>query len=143
MNNSKRNLKIVSLIILAMAIFSLVWGIIGLTNVDISGMEIPEGLSPDVMKVITVIVGAFSLLLILPRIYIGIVGLRGGNENSRAHIIVAIVFGILSVISLISAITALPGSANMVKGVISLVEAIIVTAVYALYIKFANDVAKG
>ena len=141
MNNSKRNLKIVSLIILAMAVFSLVWGIIGLTNVDISGMEIPEGLSPDVMKVITVIVGAFSLLLILPRIYIGIVGLRGGKEDSRAHIIVAIIFGALSLVGLISAIASFNGAA-LGKSLVGLIEAIIVTAVYALYIKFARDVAK-
>ena len=141
MNNSKRNLKIVSLIILAMAVFSLAWGIYGLVTLDTSAVEVPEGMTREVMHVITMITGAFALLLILPRIYIGIVGLQGGKEDSRAHIIVAIIFGALSLVGLISAIASFNGAA-LGKSLVGLIEAIIVTAVYALYIKFARDVAK-
>ena len=43
MNNSKRNLKIVSIIILAMALVSLVWGIYGLVTLDTS-TSIPASL---------------------------------------------------------------------------------------------------
>ena len=141
MNNSKRNLKIVSIIILAMAIFSLVWGIYGLVTLDTSAVEVPEGMTKEVVHVITMITGAFALLLILPRIYIGVVGLQGGKDGSRAHIIVAIIFGVLSLVGLISAITSFNGAA-LGKSLVGLIEAIIVTAVYALYIKFARDVAK-
>ena len=141
MNNSKRNLKIVSIIILAMAIFSLVWGIYSLVTLDTSAVEVPEGMTKEVVHVITMISGAFALLLILPRIYIGVVGLQGGKDGSRAHIIVAIIFGVLSLVGLISAITSFNGAA-LGKSLVGLIEAIIVTAVYALYIKFARDVAK-
>ena len=140
MNNSKRNLKLVSIIILAMAIFSLVWGIYSLVTLDVSGMEIPEGMTKEVMQVVAMIGGAFALLLILPRIYIGVIGLQGGKDGSRAHIIVAIIFGVLSLVGLISAITSFNGAA-LGKSLVGLIEAIIVTAVYALYIKFARDVA--
>ena len=141
MNNSKRNLKIVSIIILAMALVSLAWGIYGLVTLDTSAVEVPEGMTKEVVHVITMISGAFALLLILPRVYLGIVGLQGGKEDSRAHIIVAIIFGALSLVGLISAIASFNGAA-VAKSVISLAECIIVTAVYALYIKFARDVAK-
>jgi hypothetical protein len=141
MNNSKRNLKIVSIIILAMALVSLVWGIYGLVTLDTSAVEVPEGMTKEVVHVITMITGAFALLLILPRIYLGVVGLQGGKEGSRAHIVVAIIFGVLSVGGLISAITSFNGAA-VAKSVISVAESAIVTAVYALYIKFAIDVAK-
>jgi type IV secretory pathway VirB2 component (pilin) len=141
MNNSKRNLKIVSIIILAMALVSLVWGIYGLVTLDTSAVEVPEGMTKEVVHVITMITGAFALLLILPRIYIGVVGLQGGKDGSRAHIIVAIIFGVLSLVGLISAITSFNGAA-LGKSLVGLIEAIIVTAVYALYIKFARDVAK-
>jgi type IV secretory pathway VirB2 component (pilin) len=141
MNNSKRNLKIVSIIILAMALVSLVWGIYGLVTLDTSAVEVPEGMTKEVVHVITMITGAFALLLILPRIYLGVVGLQGGKDGSRAHIIVAIIFGVLSLVGLISAITSFNGAA-LGKSLVGLIEAIIVTAVYALYIKFARDVAK-
>ena len=57
MNNSKRNLKIVSIIILAMALVSLAWGIYGLVTLDTSAVEVPEGMTKEVVHVITMIGG--------------------------------------------------------------------------------------
>lgn len=143
MENTKKALKTVSIAILILAGLSLISGIIHLAKIDISKLEIPENFTPELAKTIAVITGIISLLFILPRIYIGVVGIRGAKEGSRAHIIVAIIFCIFSVIGLITSISGLFGAANMVNAILNLIESIAVTGLYVIYIKCARELAKA
>lgn len=143
MENTKKNLKVVSLAILILAGLSLVFGIINIATIDESQLKVTAEISRELAKTITVITGIVSLLFILPRVYIGVVGLRGAKEGSRAHIIVAIIFFIFSLIGVIGSISGLFGAKDMLVAVLNLIEAAATTVLYFIYIKCARELAKA
>ena len=143
MENTKKNLKHASIGILILAGLSLISGILHLANIDVTKLDVPQGTTPELAKTIAIISGVISLLFILPRVYIGVVGIRGAKEGSRAHIIVAIIFCIFSAIGVIAGISGLFGAASMLNAILNLVESIAVTTLYVIYIKCAREIAKA
>ena len=143
MENTKKALKIVSIAILVLAALSLVSGIIHLATIDESKLKVTKEISLELAKTIAVISGIISLLFILPRVYLGVVGLRGAKEGSRAHIIVAIIFFIFSLIGVIGSISGLFGAADMLNAILGLIESVAVSGLYFIYIKCAREIAKA
>ena len=143
METTKKNMKLVSIAILILAGLSLILGIIDIATIDASKLKVTETITPELAKVITMITGIISLLFILPRVDIGVVGIRGAKEGSRAHIIVAIIFFIFALLGLISNIGGLFGDKDVLVAILNLVESIAVSTLYFIYIKCARELAKA
>lgn len=110
MVNLRKNLKIISILILVLVVFSLARMIVDVCKNGFGDIgELPKGVSPEVGEVLVVIVWAIGVLFLLPQVYIGIKGIKLATNPSsvtgRAHLVWAAVMTILSGLSVISCIS--------------------------------------
>ena len=139
MEQTRKNFKITSIIILALAGATLLNLVAGLAFGDFS----TEGVSSDELLFAKIFILVVSFIMLLPQIYIGIKGLLVAKKpgTSKGHIIWAIILFIFSVINLINSGIGIITKDGMesVTGILSiLVEA----SVYFEYIKFGRAILK-
>lgn len=140
MEQSRKHLKISSIVVLAFTvgtIFSLIAGLIELNNATI-----PDGAPDNILAITKTVLMVISGILLLPQIYIGFKGLKVANnpDSSKFHIIVAIIVFIFTLMSLVSpAIALIEGSSNESIG--TLLGIAVEASVYFDYIMAARAVA--
>jgi cation transporter-like permease len=143
MEESRKHLKITSIVILILtvaSILSIASGIIGLKNA-----VVPEGAPANTVEIAQIFVTVLSGVLLLPQIYIGFKGLKVAKnpDSSKAHIIVAFILLALTVVDMVSGIVS-GISIGSAQAIIRPALALIVDVlVYADYIKYARLVANG
>ena len=146
MEKNRKNLKIISIVILIFLGLSLVGSIIDVCKNGFGDAgQLPEGVSPEVGKVIVVIVWVLGLALYLPRLYIGVKGIKiaGGQEYSgKAHIIWALVLAVLAILGTVSSIVELTEGYSAGK-LASLGTSLVNVALLSTYYLFARNVANG
>lgn len=144
MEKNRKNLRDFSIIILALVALSLIRSIV---TVCINGFpqptNIPEGMTKEIAKVITIITFALSFVLLLPQIYVGVKGIKiaNGATSGKAHIIWALILAVFAGITLISAISGLTKAFNF-DSIMNLIDPAVDFAAYVFYFIYARRIAR-
>ena len=140
MEQSRKHLKISSIIVLIFtlaSIFNLIAGII-----DLNSATIPDGAPDNIVTITKTVLIVVSGIVLLPQIYIGLKGLKVSlnPDSSKLHIIVATFVFVFSLLSLISPAIALIENSD-IESIGSLLFIAVEVSVYFDYIMAARAVA--
>jgi hypothetical protein len=144
MEQTRKNLKLSSIVVLVLAGFSMLQVVCELLFGELSKAVIPEGAPDNILLITRIFLFSFALLLTSPSIYIGIKGLRvAKNPNSsKGHIVWGIILLVLTVLSLISPVADIINN-GFKKDYLSAFLSIAVEAtVFFEYIKYAIALRK-
>ena len=103
MEQTRKNLKLSSIAVLALAVFSLLQIVSELLYGELNNAVIPEGAPENILPITKIVLFSVALLLTLPNIYIGIKGLRIAKKpnSSKGHIVWAIILLVFAALFLI------------------------------------------
>ena len=135
MEKSKQNLKVMSILIMALTAFSCVKMIVNLCMGGLKVDKVPEGMTEGLVMVSLVIGVVFSFALLLPQVYVGIKGMKFAEtpDSSKAHIVWAIVLAILAGVSTVSAISGMTQSGKLVSSLLNIVDSGLDVVVFIIY----------
>ena len=142
MEQTRKNLKTTSILVLLFAALNLVRVIVSLI---FDGFGSAEGATEGTVLAANIIVLVVAGICLIPQVYIGLKGIKVANapDSSKAHIIWAMILFVITVLSLISPVIGFinkdTGSDNIGTLLALLLEGII----YFEYVKYARDIAKG
>ena len=144
MEKERKELKLLSIVILAFVALSVVKSIVDLcVNGLPQAKDIPEGFSVELFRVISIIMCIIGFIVYIPQIYVGIKGLQianGANYSGKAHIIWAIILAVFAGIGVISGITEIFNGFKIVK-LLNVLDTAIDVALYVYYIRYARSIA--
>ena len=144
MENSKRNLKITSILVLVLAAFTLIRTIVdvAITKLDVSNVD---GATEGVVLAAKITMCVFSLIILLPDVYIGLKGLKVAKNPApaKAAIIWAIVLAALAAIGLIFPIVEMIKYGNVASNSLEIGDLACNIAVYCAYIVCAKEVTNA
>ena len=150
MEQSRKNLKNASIIVLALAGLSLLNILFELFLGELSGelnnATFPEGAQENVVLIAQIFILVVSVLMLLPHAYIGIKGLKIAKKpnSSIGHIVWGIILVVLTAVGLISPLVSfLQGNGEAFANVAEFLSVAVDVAVLAGYVKFAINVRKG
>ena len=143
MEKNRRELKTLSILILALAALSFIMAIV---NVCIDGFPKVDiaYISPETAKIVSIITWVLGLVIILPQVYVGVKVIKQANNptGARAHIVWALILGILAAIATISSIVSI-AKAFTTSQLVDLINVAIDTLIFATYYFYARKVAQG
>lgn len=150
MEQSRKNLKNSSIIVLALAGLSVLNILFELFFGELSGelnnATVPEGASENVVLIAKIFILVVSVLMLLPQAYIGIKGLKIAKKpnSSIGHIVWGIILVVFTAAGLISPLVSfLQGNGEAFANVAEFLSIAVDVAVLAGYVKFAMNVRKG
>jgi uncharacterized membrane protein YhaH (DUF805 family) len=144
MEQTRKNLKLSSIAVLALAFFSLLQIVSELLYGDLNNAAIPEGAPENILLITKIFVFAVSLLLTLPNIYIGIKGLRIAKKpnSSKGHIVWAIILLAFASLSLIEQGVGFIHDGFKFENISAFCSIVVEVAVFDEYIRLAIAVRK-
>ena len=146
MSQTRKKLKAVSIVVLALAglsmlnlAFELFFG------ESFNSAEIPEGSPDNIILIAKIVVAVISFIVLLPQIYIGFKGIKVANnpDSSRAHIIWGFILFVLTLISLISPLMAIIKLEDVFANVAQFLSVAVDAAILFSYIRFSKMVSEG
>lgn len=143
MENSRKNLKFMSIAMLILAALSFARILLDLIFTDFTQAALTvEGFSQEFVTAGIIIVAVISFILLLPQIYIGIKGLRVAKnpDSSRGHIVWAVVLLIFAIIALVSGVIDMIDAGKIKDNISSVVNMILDVVIYSTFIKYAKEV---
>ena len=145
MEKAKKNLKVLSIVILIFAGLTLLSLCVELLPDDFSGAEIPEGSPENIVLITKIFLMTLTVIMLLPQIYIGIKGIKMAKnpDSSKAHIVWAIILLAFSVIAIISPLVAIFKQEAVKENVSDLCNILVEAIMFFEYIVYARAVAKG
>ena len=145
MEQSRKNLKLSAIVVLAWAGATLIGLISELLYGEINSAAIPEGAPDNILLITKIFLVSISLLLLLPQVYVGIKGLRiAKNPNSsKGHIVWAVILLVFAVLGIIDPIVNLAKSGDTFNDIRSLSSIVLEIVIYFEYIKYAREVRKS
>ena len=145
MNNARKNLKLMSIVILALAVFTLIRVGMSAFSIDFNMEELPEGATSSFVLAAQIGMCVFSFILLLPQIYVGLKGMKISKnpDNSKAHIVWATILAVLSVIAILSPVGNMIQTGDIAGNFAELIDMVTDAAVYIAYIGFAKQVLKA
>ena len=144
MSQLRKNLKILSIVVLAFAgltalniVFELIFG-------EINNAAIPEGSPDNILLIAKIFLVVLSFIILLPQVYIGIKGIKVANkpDNSRGHIVWGIILFVLSLVGLISPVMAIFKREDIFSNLSALFSGAVDAAILFAYVKYARSVAE-
>ena len=144
MEQTRKNLKLSSIAVLALAVFSLLQIVSELLYGELNNAVIPEGAPENILPITKIVLFSVALLLTLPSIYIGIKGLRIAKKpnSSKAHIVWAIILLVFASLSLVEQGFALVRYGVNFESISAFCSIAVEVAVFVEYIRFAIAVRK-
>lgn len=149
MEQNKKNLKAMSIVVLILAGLSLLSILFelffGNLNEAFKSASLPEGATDGVILVAKIVIAAISLLLLLPQIYIGIKGIKVAKnpDNSNGHIVWGIILIIVTAIGVISPISGIIQGGAIFGNIADLCSIIVDIVILYEYVVFAKAVKNG
>ena len=142
MEKARKGLKFLSECILIFLTFSFIRTILEVFLVDIKVDNIP-GNTMLIVKIVLCVI--YAVIIFGPQLYVGVKGIKVANkpDDSKAHIVWAVIFVIFAVIAGISAISDMAGTGDIAGNVFRLIDAVIDIAFYFIYIKYAKKVLES
>jgi hypothetical protein len=144
MEQTRKYLKLSSISVLALAVFSLLQIVSELLYGELNNAAIPEGAPENILLITKIFLFSVSLLLTLPSVYVGIKGLRIAKKpnSSKGHIVWAIILLVLASLSLIEQGVGFIHDGFKFENISAFWSIAIEVAVLAEYIKFSIAVRK-
>ena len=150
MEQSRKNLRNMSVVVLALAGLSLINILFelffGELNSELNNATIPEGSPDNIVSIARIFILVISLVLLLPEVYVGVKGIRIAKnpDDSKGHIIWGIILIAVTAAGLIPPFFAfLQGDGEAFGNVAELCSIAVDVAVLVEYVKYAIDVRKG
>ena len=145
MEQSRKYLKLSSIAVLALALFSMLQLVSELLFGDINQAAIPEGAPDNILLITRIILFAVAFLLVLPNIYIGIKGMRIAKKPnaSKAHIVWAIILLAFACLSIIEPVVTCVSDGMKYENISAVLSIAVEITVFFEYIKYAMDVRKN
>ena len=145
MEQSRKHLKITSIIVLVLAAFSFMNIVAELIYGAINNATIPEGSPDNILQITKIFLLVVTLIMLAPHIYVGVKGIKVANKpnSSKAHIVWAILIFVFSLSCLVSPIVAIIGQQDVWENVSTILSVLVEIAVFFDYIKCAIAVSKG
>lgn len=141
MENSRKNLKILSVVMLILAGLSLA----RIATEVVSGFRvetIPLETTRTIYLVSVVIAAIISAVLVVPQIYIGVKGIKVSKnpDSSNAHIVWARILLVLAIIAVVICVVRLVKSDDLLGDILATVDAVVDVILYISFIKYASEV---
>ena len=141
MEKNRKDLKILSILILVLTGLTLVRSI---TELIVNGLpQVPESneLSQGILRVTAIISLVIGLLLLLPQVYVGIKGMKiaDGAPSGKAPLVWAIILAVLAAISTISGLSNMLGALTF-GSALNFVDCALDVVVYIFYFILARKV---
>ena len=144
MEQAKKNLKVTSWVVLLLAIYSFVEILVELIFGELNSAPIPEGAPDNILLITKTFLLVVALILVLPKVYVGIKGLRivKNPKPGKAHIVWAGIILVFSALGLIEPITAIVAQGNLGDDMMAFFNVVVDVIIYYEYIKYAREFAK-
>lgn len=141
MEQTKKNLRIISLCLVIFSIVSLALAAMDLITFWMD-RDNYSGTSDGVVLASIGIVGVMSLLMVAVQIYIGLKGMKVAKEpdSSKGHITWATVLLVLSIIALVSPVMEMIQTKAIVANVVTIIDCLVDVLLYYYFIKWAKEV---
>lgn len=144
MENSKKQLKVASILMLVLTAWSLIKLVVDIILFSIDPNQF-EGIAEENFVIVKIVAIVFGIFLLIPGVYVGVKGLKFAKnpDSSKAHLIVAF---ILLIGVLVATITA---AINVFKGIevasytANLSGHIAENIALVLYIRSAEEISKS
>ena len=145
MEQSRKYLKLSSIAVLALALFSMLQLVSELLFGDMNQAVIPEGAPDNILLITRIILFAVAFLLMLPNIYIGIKGMRIAKKPnaSKAHIVWAIILLAFACLNIIEPVVTCVSDGMKSENISAVLSIAVEITVFFEYIKYAMDVRKN
>ena len=145
MEKNKKNLKVLSILILALAVYSLIRIVLSVFSIDLNPEDLTDGASATLLLIGQIFVCVVSFILLIPQIFVGIKGIKVSNnpDSSKAHIVWAVILTVLSVIGILSPASELIKGVAVLDNLLAVVDMVLDAIIYIEYINFANKVMKA
>ena len=142
MEQAKKHLKISSMLVLLFVGISLLEIATELMFGDINSAPIPDGAPDNILLITKTFVMVVALVLMLPKIYVGIKGLKIAKypNTSKGHIIWAVIIFVFTLLGLVEPAMAILKQDSV--NISALFGVLLELAIYYDYIKYAKLVAK-
>ena len=144
MEQTRKNLKISSIVVLIFAGISLLQIVFALSFGNINAM-IPEGASEGIILFTKILFYSVSFLLLLPNVYIGIKGLRIAKKpnSSKGHIVWGIILLVLTFLSLISPVAGFINNGFKYDYILEFLRIAVEVTAFFEYTKYAIALRKA
>lgn len=141
MEQTKKNLRIISLCLVIFSIVSLALAAMDMITFWMD-RDNYSGTSDGVVLASIGIVGVMSLLMVAVQIYIGLKGMKVAKEpdSSKGHITWATVLLVLSIIALVSPVMEMIQTKAIVANVVTIIDCLVDVLLYYYFIKWAKEV---
>ena len=142
--DKKKDLKVVSIVILALLALTLVRTIVNACVNGIPQIQATQGLSKDILQIASIIAFVLAFVFLLPQLYIGVKGIKiaDGGEFGKAPFVWTIILGILAVIATISALSNMFKAFNF-DTILVAVDCALDVALYVCYYLCIKSIAKA
>ena len=145
MEKNKKNLKVLSILILALAVYSLIRIVLSVFSIDLNPEDLTDGASATLLLIGQIFVCVVSFILLIPQIFVGIKGIKVSNnpDSSKAHIVWAVILAVCSILGVISSVSNLiSNNGDLVGNLFELADMVIDVCMYVAYVKYAKLVRK-
>ena len=144
MEKNKKNLKILSILILALAVYSLVRIVLSVFSIDLNPENLTDGASATHLLIGQIFVCVVSVILLIPQIFVGIKGIKvSNNPDSKAHIVWAVILTVLSVIGILSPASELIKGVAVLDNLLAVADMALDAIIYIEYINHAKKLVKA
>jgi uncharacterized membrane protein len=145
MEKNKKNLKILSILILALAVYSLIRIVLSVFSIDLNPEDLTDGASATHLLIGQIFVCVVSVILLIPQIFVGIRGIKVSNnpDSSKAHIVWAVILTVLSVIGILSPASELIKGVAVLDNLLAVADMVLDAIIYIEYINYAKKLVKA
>lgn len=145
MEKNKKNLKVLSILILALAVYSLIRIVLSVFSIDLNPEDLTDGASATLLLIGQIFVCVVSVILLIPQIFVGIKGIKVSNnpDSSKAHIVWAVILTVLSVIGILSPASELIKGVAVLDNLLAVADMVLDAIIYIEYISYAKKLVKA
>ena len=145
MEKNKKNLKVLSILILALAVYSLIRIVLSVFSIDLNPEDLTDGASATLLLIGQIFVCVVSFILLIPQIFVGIKGIKVSNnpDSSKAHIVWAVILTVLSVIGILSPASDLIKGVAVLDNLLAVADMVLDAIIYSEYINYAKKLVKA
>jgi uncharacterized membrane protein len=145
MEKNKKNLKVLSILILALAVYSLIRIVLSVFWIDLNPEDLTDGASATHLLIGQIFVCVVSVILLIPQIFVGIKGIKVSNnpDSSKAHIVWAVILTVLSVIGILSPASELIKGVAVLDNLLAVADMALDAIIYIEYINYAKKLVKA
>ena len=142
--DKKKDLKVVSIVILALLGLTLIRTIVNACVNGIPQIQATQGLTKDILQIASIIAFVLAFVFLLPQLYLGVKGIKiaDGCEFGKAPFVWVIILVILAVIATISALSNMFQAFNF-DTILVAVDCALDVALYVYYYLCIRSIAKA